>query len=151
MENPWEDGVLTSFKYDSELNFVNKTPLLKDYVIKHTLEYLKHIIKTKKENIIIQESWFNVSKTGGYQHVHCHPTMDISAVYYYQTNGDDGSLMLSPDSSGLKNSIFNVEYKKIPPQEGMLILFPSFLDHAVLMNKTNHDRISITFNIKVNA
>ena len=39
------------------------------------------------------------------------------------------------------------EYEEIIPQENMMIMFPSWLEHDVQMNKTDIERISISFNI----
>ena len=39
----------------------------------------------------------------------------------------------------------------LPPyQDGTILLFPSEMSHRVEMNKTNEDRLSISFNITVN-
>ena len=40
-------------------------------------------------------------------------------------------------------------YYAYPPKEGMLLLFPGFIDHMVRVNKTDEDRISLAFNILV--
>ena len=39
-----------------------------------------------------RKSWINEFRKGSYAHEHHHSTADISGVYYYQTNGNDGSL-----------------------------------------------------------
>ena len=36
------------------------------------------------------------------------------------------------------------------PKEGLLVLFPSHLEHSVAINKSNEDRISASFNLKLN-
>ena len=44
----------------------------------------------------------------------------------------------------------NYNYKsifEIQPQNGLIFLFPSWLSHRALPNKSNQDRISISFNI----
>ena len=35
------------------------------------------------------------------------------------------------------------------PKEGMLVLFPSYLQHSVNVNKTDEERIVISFNINL--
>ena len=36
------------------------------------------------------------------------------------------------------------------PMEGLLYLFPTFLEHCVMPNMTEEDRISISFNLTLN-
>lgn len=149
MDNPWDDTVLTSFSYDDQKNFncnqfIKDTPLFKQYILKNVHQFFPNA-----QNIDIFESWFNISRKGGFQHFHCHPESHISGVYYFQTNGNDGNIKFECNSSALKNSIFRQNCIEIPPEVGKIILFPSFLDHAVMMNTTNDQRISITFNINV--
>jgi uncharacterized protein (TIGR02466 family) len=38
---------------------------------------------------------------------------------------------------------------KIEPEEGKLLLFPAYLQHAVEENLSNEDRIVISFNINI--
>ena len=37
----------------------------------------------------------------------------------------------------------------IEPKEGKICVFPSFLEHEVLTNESNEDRISLSFNFLV--
>ena len=39
------------------------------------------------------------------------------------------------------------EYVFIEPQEGMIMFFPSWLEHDVEPSKSDEDRISIAFNV----
>ena len=36
-----------------------------------------------------------------------------------------------------------------PPTEGRILIFPAYLEHQVRKNKSNEDRISVSFNIKL--
>ena len=36
-----------------------------------------------------------------------------------------------------------------PPTEGIILIFPSSLEHEVEVNKSDQDRISYSFNIKL--
>ena len=42
---------------------------------------------------------------------------------------------------------FNGTYFKIPPKEGTLLLFPSYVPHMVEPNTSDVNRISISFNL----
>jgi hypothetical protein len=140
--SPWFCDVLkTSFKYGDNVNITDFTPKLSEWILKQATEFTK-------ENFTITESWYNIFGPGSYMDYHCHPMQDLSGVYYYQTTGKDGLLVFKSDSTGLRNSIFNVSEIGFEPVPGKLILFPAFLEHAVMKNMTTNDRISVTFNLR---
>ena len=39
----------------------------------------------------------------------------------------------------------------IQPEEGMLVIFPSYLPHKAMAYEGNKDRIIISFNVQINA
>ena len=41
------------------------------------------------------------------------------------------------------------EFRKVKPIEGLLILFPSYLEHFVEPSNADEDRISISFDVMV--
>ena len=43
----------------------------------------------------------------------------------------------------------NTNIVSIKPEEGLLVLFPSYLHHSVDVNRSNEDRIVISFNINL--
>ena len=97
-------------------------------------------------------SWFSMYKGGekNYAHVHNHNDADISGVYYYKTNGSDGDIYFKTpnpflDSTKCFKSAGNPV--SVSPKEGMLILFPGWLQHGVRTNITNDTKISLSFNI----
>jgi len=96
-------------------------------------------------------SWFSKFENGSYAHIHNHGDSDISGVYYYKTNGDDGKFFFeSPNVHLTTSRIYNhrgVRWEYIP-HCGKIILFPGWLRHGVETNNTDNTRISISFNIK---
>ena len=143
MDLTWGDSVYTTvglFK-----NVLNELPNLKAYIESHMLSFTRHEIE-------IIKSWMNVTKTGGFQNYHHHLTEpDVCGVYYFETNGNDGDLMFKTDSGGLIHSKLFGQHNtiRIKPEVGNLVLFPSFVEHAVGVNKTNTPRVSISFNGKL--
>jgi len=148
--NPWGDTVSTTFKYGEYDQILLSTPKFNDIIKTHCKNFLQAYNITN--NFYIKESWINISKKLDFQHFHIHDDFDLSGVYYYQTCGDDGDLVLKNPSlvnrfhvltSKIDSSIF---YK---PEVGKLILFPGFLEHAVYHNTTDNERISVTFNVRI--
>jgi uncharacterized protein (TIGR02466 family) len=149
--NPWDDTVQTNFEYNKENNFLESTLLLRDTVCKETLSYIDQLNLNKKVSAIhVMESWINIYPKYAYQNYHVHPNADIAGCYYYDTNGKDGDIKFKSPSSAVNHSMLspqtNVFYR---PKVGMLLLFPAYLEHAVLMNTSKHKRISVAFNLKV--
>ena len=46
-------------------------------------------------------------------------------------------------------NLLNAQVNGISPKEGALVLFPSYLEHSVNENKSNEERIVISFNIRI--
>lgn len=99
--------------------------------------------------------WANINKKGDYNSSHNHPACDMSGVYYVKVPaGDSGVLVFEdPRPSYVYGNRFYVDrYTQgnmhgATPSEGTMFLFPSSLNHAVLSNNTDHDRISVSFNL----
>ncbi|MCE4539240.1 2OG-Fe(II) oxygenase family protein [Pelomonas sp. P7] len=105
----------------------------------------------------IKEMWVNVLDTGGRQAMHNHANSFASGVVYL-TKTDDSArtvFMKSPgghdfalknDHAGVATGPYNAEKWVSPsPEPGDLILFPSYLMHAVPPNAGGR-RITLAFN-----
>ena len=96
--------------------------------------------------------WANVIKSEGFQVPHIHPSGWLSAVYYVK-------LPKVIHSSGQSGWIeFGEPYQDIPrtavpelftlrPEEGLLLLFPSYFYHRTLPFRSPDQRISIAFDV----
>ena len=97
------------------------------------------------------ESWFTLFRKGNYGHAHDHGGANISGVYYYKTNGEDGNLKFySPVVQASSSDCFakySASKEIIQPEIGMLVLFPGYLMHEISINNTDNVRISLSFNI----
>lgn len=104
----------------------------------------------------IQGSWININPPQSFNIKHLHPRSLFSGVYYPKIpNGDSGDIIFYRDSlvlSYIPEYIIN-EYNDINSgtalyklKTGMLLIFPSWLEHSVTPNFTDEDRISIAFN-----
>jgi len=105
----------------------------------------------------IKEMWVNVLDAGGHQAMHNHANSFISGVVYLTPThpGSTTVFMRSPggtdfmfrnDHKGMTPSEFNADKWISPqPQPGDMVLFPSYLMHAVPPNQGER-RISLAFN-----
>lgn len=151
--NPWGDTVQTTFKYGDYVHALDKMPILLSQIKENCREFLQAIKYQQSANIQIRESWCNISNKNSFQHIHLHGDTDVSGVYYHQTNGQDGDIVFRNPS--LVNRFHKLTYNldnsvTYKPEVGKILLFPSFLEHGVFHNNTDHRRISVTFNINLN-
>ena len=106
-------------------------------------------------------AWININKPGDYNIKHVHPTNNLSGVLWVKAPQNSGDIVFdSPNNfeSFLENKSYNDDFKKSNfiddsyhcyPTEGRIIVFPSHLEHHVQENKSNEDRISVSFNISL--
>jgi len=111
--------------------------------------------------IILLNLWFNVNRKHNFNHPHVHNSCNFSGIYYLNVPKNSGVLRFNnPDKiiqslsfyegpfhnyNGSNNSQF-----VITPEEGLLVIFPSHLEHSVEPNQNDEPRVSIAFNIKIN-
>ena len=110
----------------------------------------QHFIDTT--DLIIEESWFARMEKGEFHWQHSHAHYELSGVYYMKANGDDNGICFHTpnklaNSSRIMYGLGN--RRTITPQPGLLLLFPSWLEHSVPTNQTNEERISLAFNISM--
>ena len=105
------------------------------------------------DKLVITQSWLNKSGKGESHHLHHHPNSMISGVWYpaiheklppieFHNPGGDRDVALK---IGEHNN-FNSETFLLPLKAGELIIFPSNLYHKVPPNKSDEERISLSFN-----
>ena len=106
-------------------------------------------------------AWININKPGDYNIKHVHPTNNLSGVLWVKAPQNSGDIVFdSPNNfeSYLENKSYIDDFKKsyfiddsyhCYPTEGRIIVFPSHLQHHVQENKSNEDRISVSFNIRL--
>jgi len=105
----------------------------------------------------VKEMWVNVLETGGHQAMHNHANSFISGVVYltpthpsaqtvFMKSPGGTEFMFRNDHAATTPGEFNADKWVSPaPAPGDLVLFPSYLLHAVPPNKGER-RISLAFN-----
>jgi uncharacterized protein (TIGR02466 family) len=103
-------------------------------------------------------AWANIVRDGSYHKIHNHPNCDWSGVYYVAVgnpdpNGPPENGMIefldprmgvtSPGRSGPEA----MPKLRVPPEPGVMLLFPSWLYHYVNTFHGTGERISIAFNV----
>jgi len=105
----------------------------------------------------LKEMWVNVLDTGGRQAMHNHANSFISGVAYLtRTHPEARTVFMRPmggtdfsfknDHAGVETGPYNADkWISMPPEPGDVVLFPSYLLHAV-PNNPGERRISLAFN-----
>ncbi len=104
---------------------------------------------SKKYNYRL-ESWINLTNKGGYNTIHHHALWSVSGVLYIKCPKNSGRLLIKdPRPAVFFHNLLPKagEQIVIQPKEGLMVFFPGFLEHAVELNKSRKERISIAFNI----
>lgn len=129
-----------------------------DTIQKHVDNFANEIIGIDPADIKMSCMWSNAHNSGSKHHFHTHPNSFLSGVLYLQC----------PDAEQIGNLVFNdprlqknlwfPDFKKktslsertiwVEPLTGLLLLFPSWLEHGTdeFISKNNEQRISMSFN-----
>lgn len=99
--------------------------------------------------------WMNINPPGGFNAPHTHPGAHWSGVYYVAQpaveTGTSGMIEFLDPRTDLPNwrllraKAFRPK-RKIRPQPGDIVIFPSYLVHWVYPNETEEERVTIAFN-----
>jgi tetratricopeptide (TPR) repeat protein len=101
--------------------------------------------------------WAVVLRSGGHQRSHVHPSGFLSGVYYVrvpsvigsEAAGEAGFLRLGDPWFGRPRVTTRAEFHTatVKPEEGTLVLFPSYFWHHTVPFASDQHRISIAFDI----
>tara|TARA_Y100000590_G_scaffold429291_1_gene541711 strand:+ start:1602 stop:2207 length:606 start_codon:yes stop_codon:yes gene_type:complete len=125
-------------------------------------KYYKNVIiemgwKYDPERVKMEGIWSIINKKGSFNIQHNHPNSYLSSAYYVRYPKDSGNIKFYDPRE--QKSIRYPNIKKftdlsapivqITPEEGDLLIFPSYLYHSVGENLSKDDRIVVSFNIDI--
>ena len=130
--------------------------------IKFILPAIEQVItdmnwEKQKQSININNMWAIINTGGSANLRHQHGNSTISGAYYVRAPKKSGDIVFYDPRpapvytypKALKPNLLNAQINGINPKEGVLVLFPSYLDHSVNENLSNEERIVISFNITI--
>ena len=124
-------AIMSSWEIWNETKILN--PLI-DKITKITdkLIYIDGGFKNKLEHC-----WSAIYKKGHYTIPHRHTPSNFSFIYYLKSNENSSPL------------VFNEIDFNLPPQDDLLVIFPSHIVHSVPTQRGNEDRICLAGNIVI--
>ena len=134
-----------------------KSEILKKIII----DSLSGFQPMSKRVSMFVEGWTNINRPGDYNIKHVHPEADFSGVLWIKVQENCGNILFETpnffekyqelhsytDEFALKTNSYMTYF--FYPKEGKILIFPSSLSHQVEENKSDEDRISYSFNIKL--
>ena len=143
----------------SKNNYVLDSPELKnlkEFCNKNLLMFFYDRFKVKKDiEIYITQSWINFNQKNTSHHIHKHVNSILSSVlfikgetcpiiFYNSERNLFGNLLSNDDFTAPNED--NTSQVYFNNKNGQLFLFPSTLMHSVAKNKSDVERISLSFN-----
>lgn len=160
--------------FESQFDFFTRDELcvqqLRGWVWSSLAEFLRNINPTLADGIrglqIASQTWFHVTRDGGYFGYHNHPMASWSGVYCvsdgeptpgYSNNGClvfphpqlSTSIFLDPTNAQLRWPFTHGNYV-LTLKPGQMVLFPSWLGHYVTPFRGAGQRTTIAFNVWFN-
>jgi len=151
------DGVIISNRggWQSHDNFYHQPTFINfyNYIFNHIQKSIPYQGEYNLANM-----WLNINKKGSYNKLHSHPDCHFSGVFWVKTPDNCGEIefytprlfsrsrLLDRTPEQIRDGFRLSKSWSLCPQEGMMLLFPSDLEHEVQPNESNEDRISIAFN-----
>ena len=117
-------------------------PQLEEFITNHAKTYASQL--GLKSNLKIDEIWININDYKDHNKAHTHPGSCLSGVYYVHTPKNCGNISFLREGYKLQEvywSKYIETYRKenwaeftIPVRSGLLVIFPSFMEHRVESN-----------------
>ena len=106
-------------------------------------------------------SFFAKVGKGARHELHSHPGSVISGVYYIRADESSPPIVFKDPRPYYKYMYYDTIFEEgrdpksyslfpeyvVKPKTGMLLLFPSWLEHEVLFSNSNEERITLVFNL----
>ncbi len=153
-------NVLSNVGGWQSLGYQRKKTLISDSLYKIFNETISNSFNSRLD---IVNYWININGPQSYNMVHDHPNSHLSGVFYIDVPENSGHISFGNPQSFVSHTEL-VTYTNaareqhnqyvqnfIKPIKGLLLIFPAHLKHGVLPNQSNEDRISISFNIKIDT
>lgn len=148
----WDGEMTSTFK--TQLDVLQRMDCV-DVVNWHAFEYVRAITGSDEFTVTIEQSWCNYGMTGDCQYEHDHLGTTLAGCYYRTVPEGSGEIRFIQPINELR--FYNMWQTndqtgyEVPhyPVEGDLWIWPAFVRHKVMENKSKDPRITVAFNIRI--
>jgi uncharacterized protein (TIGR02466 family) len=129
---------------------------LKLAIDQEVMSFAKHLeMDLQGKRLVMSSFWINIMGTNAHHSFHLHPLSAISGTYYVKVPKDSGTFKIEdpritcfmgspPRKASAREE--NQRYINLHCKPGEILLFESWLKHEVPANRSDEDRISVSFN-----
>ena len=138
--------------WQSSTDFYNEECIkdLAPFIYECLADYIKKTdIYSVVKNYKITDVWANICPKYSFHKRHTHPNSDISGAYYIDLPNDPPELLFINPHRYMRHITLGSGDAAVTPQEGLLLLFDSGIEHEVNMNLSEKSRISLAFNCQL--
>ena len=153
------DTVLGGF-ISKKQNYLLENKKLGKEIDLHIENYMRNNLHLNKEvKLKHQCSWILIHNKGGHSPKHYHNNSWLSGIYYLDVNEESGDLEfqdsppyswtcgnMDPTDQIEEFNMVNATRMTFRPKPGDVYLFPSHLNHLSHFNKSDKQRVCISFN-----
>jgi len=150
----FEGNAGSSYSIDSDIlgdisNKLDSCTLLKQQVDSMLVEYMK---ASGILHIVIDRSWSNIQGIGSKLIKHSHPGSFITGALYINVDENSSPLEIYNPNPFIHHTavehktIYTNDILSLPPINGDLVIFPSWLLHGAMKENNTSKRIIISFN-----
>jgi uncharacterized protein (TIGR02466 family) len=146
------------FVTPDDIHCLDEMKELADLILKESGQVLD-FYKVKRESHYITNMWANITHPNHRHHMHIHPNCLLSGILYLKAPKDCGPTVFQDPRPGARMiepsftemNAYNSENFVVNPEKGSMMIWPSYLPHAVENGraKEEEDRIVIAFNIMI--
>lgn len=150
------DNVGNSMSTDDKVLANEELKTLDNFINLQLNFYHEKVLRMKAENeLYVTQSWINKSSGSDFHPKHKHPNSLLSGVMFVNGTTGDGmppirfhrsNMLLPLELEFEEYNDFNSGVQWFLPEKGMLIIFPSVLEHDVEKNTTTLERVTLSFN-----
>ena len=103
-------------------------------------------------------AWTNIIRDGQYHASHRHPNNFWSGCYYIDNGSPDESVKFSghfefidprTGANMLTSEVLDIPRYQLNPSNGLMVMFPSWIEHYVHPYRGDGERVTIAFNVRI--
>ena len=153
--------------HSKDIRDLENLPSMKNLMkqIKNAVNAIHQI--SRKGDLQLTNFWININGKGSFNTPHTHSGLTYSGVFFikvpkemkggrflFYRNFNEADFISTGYMGHFKEDYklqgYDYPINTIVPKEKMLIVFPSWVPHAVEINLSDEERISLSFNFKLN-